>query len=422
MKVLIKNATIIDSLSKFNNKVNDILINNNRIEKIAKSITIDSDTKIFKAENLHVSKGWFDLHVNFGQPGYEQKETLKNGVKSASAGGFTEVMLMPNTKPHLDNSTMIEYIINYTKDDIVNVYPAGNLTKLQEGKNIVEMHDMINSGCLAFTDDKKSIQNNELMKIALLYLRDTNKIIMHYPNDLSLQNHGVMNEGNISTMLGLKGIPSLAEEMMVDRDLNICDYTESKVHLSYLSTKKSISKIRKAKEEKLNISCDVALHNIFLTENKLNNFDSRFKVLPPLRTNEDNQAIIDGLKDGTIDVITSDHAPQENENKKIEFDNAEFGIIGLETAFGLINKNLEEHLSLHEIIDKISTNPRKVLGIDQNIIEEGSIANLTLFDPKKEWEFKESDIQSKSKNSPFIGDQLKGKALAIYNNNKFLEI
>jgi len=269
---------------------------------------------------------------------------------------------------------------------------------------------------------KKSIQNNELMKIALLYLRDTNKIIMHYPNDLSLQNHGVMNEGNISTMLGLKGIPSLAEEMMVDRDLNICDYTESKVHLSYLSTKKSISKIRKAKEEKLNISCDVALHNIFLTENKLNNFDSRFKVLPPLRTNEDNQAIIDGLKDGTIDVITSDHAPQENENKKIEFDNAEFGIIGLETAFGLINKNLEEHLSLHEIIDKISTNPRKVLGIDQNIIEEGSIANLTLFDPKKEWEFKESDIQSKSKNSPFIGDQLKGKALAIYNNNQFLEI
>ena len=422
MKVLIKNATIIDSLSKFNNKVNDILINNNRIEKIAKSITIDSDTKIFKAENLHVSKGWFDLHVNFGQPGYEQKETLKNGVKSASAGGFTEVMLMPNTKPHLDNSTMIEYIINYTKDDIVNVYPAGNLTKLQEGKNIVEMHDMINSGCLAFTDDKKSIQNNELMKIALLYLRDTNKIIMHYPNDLSLQNHGVMNEGNISTMLGLKGIPSLAEEMMVDRDLNICDYTESKVHLSYLSTKKSISKIRKAKEEKLNISCDVALHNIFLTENKLNNFDSRFKVLPPLRTNEDNQAIIDGLKDGTIDVITSDHAPQENENKKIEFDNAEFGIIGLETAFGLINKNLEEHLSLHEIIDKISTNPRKVLGIDQNIVEEGSIANLTLFDPKKEWEFKESDIQSKSKNSPFIGDQLKGKALAIYNNNQFLEI
>jgi len=422
MKVLIKNATIIDSLSKFNNKVNDILINNNRIEKIAKSITIDSDTKIFKAENLHVSKGWFDLHVNFGQPGYEQKETLKNGVKSASAGGFTEVMLMPNTKPHLDNSTMIEYIINYTKDDIVNVYPAGNLTKLQEGKNIVEMHDMINSGCLAFTDDKKSIQNNELMKIALLYLRDTNKIIMHYPNDLSLQNHGVMNEGNISTMLGLKGIPSLAEEMMVDRDLNICDYTESKVHLSYLSTKKSISKIRKAKEEKLNISCDVALHNIFLTENKLNNFDSRFKVLPPLRTNEDNQAMIDGLKDGTIDVITSDHAPQENENKKIEFDNAEFGIIGLETAFGLINKNLEEHLSLHEIIDKISTNPRKVLGIDQNIIEEGSIANLTLFDPKKEWEFKESDIQSKSKNSPFIGDQLKGKALAIYNNNQFLEI
>ena len=185
MKILVKNAKIVDSLSKHNNKTYDILINNNKIEKIAKTITIDSNTKIFKGENLHISQGWFDMHVNFGQPGYEQKETLKNGVKSASFGGFTEVMLMPNTKPQLDNSTMIEYIINYTKDDIVNVYPAGNLTKLQEGKNIVEMHDMINSGCLAFTDDKKSVQNNELMKIAQLYIKDTNKLIMNFPNDLS---------------------------------------------------------------------------------------------------------------------------------------------------------------------------------------------------------------------------------------------
>ena len=407
MKILIKNAKIIDSLSKHNNKTYDILIDNNKIEKIAKSITIDSNTKIFKADNLHVSQGWFDMHVNFGQPGYEQKETLKNGVKSAAFGGFTEVMLMPNTKPQLDNSTMIEYIINYTKDDIVNVYPAGNLTKLQEGKNIVEMHDMINSGCLAFTDDKKSIQNNELMKIAQLYIKDTNKLIMNYPNDQSLQNHGVMNEGEISTQLGLKGIPSLAEEMMLDRDLNICDYTKSKIHFSYLSTKKSIEKVKLAKSQHLDVSCDVALHNIFLTEKELNNFDSRFKVLPPLRTSKDNNAIIEGLKDGTIDIITCDHSPQENEN-------AEFGIIGLESAFGLINKNLENHLVLEEIINKISINPRLRLGIKPPIIEEGSLANITIFDPNKEWEFSENDIKSKSKNSPFIGDKLKGKALAIY--------
>ena len=422
MKILVKNAKIVDSLSKHNNKTYDILINNNKIEKIAKTIAIDSNTKIFKGENLHISQGWFDMHVNFGQPGYEQKETLKNGVKSASFGGFTEVMLMPNTKPQLDNSTMIEYIINYTKDDIVNVYPAGNLTKLQEGKNIVEMHDMINSGCLAFTDDKKSVQNNELMKIAQLYIKDTNKLIMNFPNDLSLQNHGVMNEGEISTQLGLKGIPSLAEEMMLDRDINICDYTNSKIHFSYLSTKKSIEKVKLAKSQNLDVSCDVTVHNIFLTEKELNNFDSRFKVLPPLRTSSDNKAIVEGLKDGTIDVITSDHSPQENENKKIEFDNAEFGVIGLESAFGLINKNLENHLSLEEIINKISINPRIRLGITPPVIEEGNFANITIFDPSIEWDFEESDIKSKSKNSPFIGDKLKGKALAIYNNNLFLEL
>ena len=422
MKILVKNAKIVDSLSKHNNKTYDILINNNKIEKIAKTIAIDSNTKIFKGENLHISQGWFDMHVNFGQPGYEQKETLKNGVKSASFGGFTEVMLMPNTKPQLDNSTMIEYIINYTKDDIVNVYPAGNLTKLQEGKNIVEMHDMINSGCLAFTDDKKSVQNNELMKIAQLYIKDTNKLIMNFPNDLSLQNHGVMNEGEISTQLGLKGIPSLAEEMMLDRDINICDYTNSKIHFSYLSTKKSIEKVKLAKSQNLDVSCDVTVHNIFLTEKELNNFDSRFKVLPPLRTSSDNKAIVEGLKDGTIDVITSDHSPQENEKKKIEFDNAEFGVIGLESAFGLINKNLENHLSLEEIINKISINPRIRLGITPPVIEEGNFANITIFDPSIEWDFAESDIKSKSKNSPFIGNKLKGKALAIYNNNLFLEL
>jgi len=422
MKILIKQAKIIDSSSKHNNKICDILINNNKIEKIAKKIQIDSDTKIYKNENLHVSQGWFDMHVNFGQPGFEQRETIENGLNAAAKGGFTEVLLMPNTNPSIDNSSMIDFIKGFSKRNVVKIQVAGNLTFSQEGKNIVEIHDMTNNGCIAFTDDKKSIQNNELMKIALLYIKNSNSLLMNFPNDSKIQKNGVINEGKISTQLGLKGIPNIAEEMMLDRDITLCDYTESKIHESYISTERSVDKIKKAKEKGINITSDVALHNIFLTEEQVNNFDTRFKVLPPLRTKNDNKAIINGLKDGTIDVITSDHNPFEEETKKLEFDNAEFGIIGLESAFGLINKHLEKHLTLNEIIDKISNNPRKILGLKNNSIEEGNYANLTLFNPSNKWEFKENDIVSKSKNSPFVGEELKGKALAIYNNNRFKEL
>ena len=422
MKILIKQAKIIDSSSKHNNKICDILINNNKIEKIAKKIQIDSDTKIYKNENLHVSQGWFDMHVNFGQPGFEQRETIENGLNAAAKGGFTEVLLMPNTNPSIDNSSMIDFIKGFSKRNVVKIQVAGNLTVSQEGKNIVEIHDMTNNGCIAFTDDKKSIQNNELMKIALLYIKNSNSLLMNFPNDSKIQKNGVINEGKISTQLGLKGIPNIAEEMMLDRDITLCDYTESKIHESYISTERSVDKIKKAKEKGINITSDVALHNIFLTEEQVNNFDTRFKVLPPLRTKNDNKAIINGLKDGTIDVITSDHNPFEEETKKLEFDNAEFGIIGLESAFGLINKHLEKHLTLNEIIDKISNNPRKILGLKNNSIEVGNYANLTLFNPSNKWEFKENDIVSKSKNSPFVGEELQGKALAIYNNNKFKEL
>ena len=422
MKILIKQAKIIDSSSKHNNKICDILINNNKIEKIAKKIQIDSDTKIYKNENLHISQGWFDMHVNFGQPGFEQRETIENGLNAAAKGGFTEVLLMPNTNPSIDNSSMIDFIKGFSKRNVVNIQVAGNLTVSQEGKNIVEIHDMKNNGCIAFTDDKRSIQNNELMKIALLYIKNSNALIMNFPNDSKIQKNGVINEGKISTQLGLKGIPNIAEEMMLDRDITLCDYTESKIHESYISTERSVDKIKKAKEKGINVTSDVALHNIFLTEEQVNNFDTRFKVLPPLGTKKDNKAIINGLKDGTIDVITSDHNPFEEETKKLEFDNAEFGIIGLESAFGLINKHLEKHLTLNEIINKISNNPRKILGLKNNSIEEGNYANLTLFNPSNKWEFKENDIVSKSKNSPFVGEELKGKALAIYNNNRFKEL
>ena len=422
MKILIKKAKIIDTSSKYNNKTYDVLINNNIIEKIGKSIRIDAETKVYKKDNLHISQGWLDMHVNFGQPGFEQRETINNGLNAAAKGGFTEVLLMPNTYPSIDNGTMINYIKGFNNNSVVKIQVAGNLTKEQKGQNIVEIHDMISSGCVAFTDDKKSIQSNELMKISLLYIKNTSSLIMNYPNDKKIQNNGVINEGKISTQLGLRGIPNIAEHMMVDRDITLCTYTDSRIHESYISTKESVEKIHTAKNNGLNITSDVALHNIFLTEESVNNFDTRFKVLPPLRTKDDNKAIIKGLKDGTIDVISSDHNPFEIETKKIEFDNAAFGIIGLESAFGLINKNLEKHMNLDQIIEKISNNPRKILGLKDTSIKEGNTANITIFNPDYTWEFEEDNIISKSKNSPFIGEKLKGKALAIYNNNKFLEL
>ena len=422
MKILIKNTKIIDSSSSHNNKVCDILINNNKIEKIAKSIQIDTKTKVYKQDNLHISQGWFDMHVNFGQPGYEHRETIENGLNAATKGGFTDVLLMPNTNPSIDNSTMIDFVKNITKNKIINVHVAGTLSQSQKGENLVEIYDMIKNGCIAFTDDKKSIQSTELMKIALLYIKNTSALLMNFPNDKSVQKKGVINEGITSTQLGLKGIPAIAEEIMLDRDIALCRYTESRIHESYLSTRKSIQKIKNAKDEGIKISADVALHNIFLTDSSTNNFDTRFKVLPPFRTENDNKAIIQGLKDGIIDVISCDHNPIEIESKKLEFDNAKFGIIGLESAFGLIIKNLEKHLSLNQIIDKISNNPRKILGIKNTSIEEGNIANLTIFNPETKWIFDKKDIVSKSKNTPFVGEKLKGKALALVNNNKFVEL
>jgi dihydroorotase len=427
MNLLIKSAKIIDSNSQHHNKIMDVFIKNGKIEKIAKFIksckeSIAAGKEIeFAANNLHLSPGWFDLHANFSEPGNEQKETLESGSNAAKKGGFTGVMIMPNTTPSLDNKGMIQYIINASKGNIVDLFPAGNLTKNQEGNDIVEMHDMSKAGCLAFTDDKHSIKRNEVLKIAMLYSKDCNALIMNYPNENSIANDGYMHEGDVSTKLGLKGIPALAEEMMVDRDISICEYTNSRFHLSYLSTKNSAEKVKKAKAKGLNITADVALHNLFLTDEAVNNFDTRYKVMPPLRTAKDNKALIKALKDGTIDVISTDHSPQDEEHKKIEFDNAADGIIGLESAFGLLGKHILPHLELSLLIEKIAINPRKVLGIKPATLTEGNTANITLFNPDLEWEFTKNDLKSKSNNTPFIGEKLKGKALAIFNNGKFEE-
>ena len=421
MNILIKSARVIDPRGKYHNKIRDILIENGVIKKIAAKIK-ETKAITYTANNLHISIGWMDLHANFRDPGFEYKEDIISGCKAAAKGGFTGVLLMPENNPITDNNAQVEYIQSKGKDSIVSVHAAGSITKAMQGNQMVEMYDMKKAGALAFTDDKKALQNNEVIKHALLYAKDFDGLIMNFANDNSIANRGQIHEGEISTALGLKGIPAMAEEIMIDRDISLCKYTESKLHLSYISTKNSVSKIKKAKKEGSKISADVALHNLILTDEKITHFDTRYKVMPPLRSKKDCTALIKGLKDGTIDVICTDHSPEDEENKKTEFDNAAFGIIGLETAFGLIGKHLSKHLSLAEIIKKIAINPRRLLQLKSGNIEEGNTANLTLFNPDLEWEFQKTDIESKSVNTPFVGEKLKGKALAICNKGKFLEL
>ena len=421
MKVILKSTRIIDVNSKHHNKVKDILIEDGIIKKIDKKITKNGVFE-YSEKNLHLSTGWMDIHCNFREPGFEYKDDLKSGIQSAITGGFTTVLLMPQTKPVIDSRSHVEFIKNNTKGSIVDVHTSGSITKNLEGNDLVEMHDMNSAKCRTFTDDKKSLDRNEVMKLALLYSKDFDGLIMNYPNDKSIYNNGKMNEGIISTNLGLKGISNIAEEIMVDRDLSLAKYTNGNLHLSYISTKESVQKIKRAKKEGINITSDVSINNLIMTEEKLKTFDTRYKLLPPLRTKEDKNTLIKGLKKGIIDVICSDHSPEDEENKKTEFDNAAFGILGLETLFGLLGKYLSKDLSIEEIIEKISTNPRKIVLKEVLKIEEGEIANITLFNPELEWEVSKKDIKSKSNNTPFIGENLRGKALAIYNNNQFVVI
>ena len=422
MNIIIKNTTIVDKRSKFNNSNVDILIIDGIITEIKKNLNFDkhnSKIKIVDFKNCHVSPGWFDFHVNFCDPGFENRDTIENGINSSIKGGFTGVQIMPNTEPNIDNKSIIEYINNKSSDCIVDIFASANITKKANGEDLVEMYDILKSGCKSFTDDKKSISNSKVLNLALEYAKDLNTLIIHHPSDKELINHGVVNEGILSTKLGLKGIPNISEFLTTYRDIEINNYSKGKIHLSYISTSESVKLIRKQKKSENNITCDVSIYNTFLDESKVDNFDTRFKLEPPLRTKKDIKEIIKGLNDSTIDIITSDHTPVDLENKKIEFDHADSGIIGLESFFGLLIKNLGEHIDLETLIEKISVNPKQILKIDCPEIKVGEKANLTLFDPLKEWDFEETDIKSMSKNTPFFNESLKGRPLAIYNNSKF---
>lgn len=419
MNLLIKQAAIVDSTSPHNGRVADILIEKGIITQVKKNIIPEKGIKTIDLEGMHVSAGWLDMQVNFCDPGYEHKETLTNGLKAAAKGGFTGVCVMSGTHPPLHNKAQIDYVVNRSKDNIVDVYPVGTLSYNQEGKDLSEMYDMKLSGAIAFSDYKKTIKDAGLILRALQYSANINSFIITHCDDKTISHGGQMNEGVTATRLGLKGMPALAEEIMLQRNIQILEYTGGKMHIPTISTKGSVELIKKAKAKKLNITCGVAAYNLLLEDTALEGFDTNCKVNPPLRTKEDMEVLKKGVIDGVIDVIVSDHYPQDIESKDLEFDLADNGMIGLESCFGVLNTALNQKAPLETIIDTITKNPRAVLGLPAVTVKEGEEANLTLFIPDKKYIFEKSQIVSANKNSGFIGKELKGIVVGVVNHNQF---
>jgi dihydroorotase len=411
MNIILKSAKVINVESKHNGSKQDILISEGKIKKIGSSISV-KNAKTISVKNLHVSTGWFDSSVSFGEPGYEERETLLNGADVASKSGFTDLLLNPSTKPVLDNQTDISFIKSKSLNSSCNIHPIGALTLSSESKDLAELYDMKNSGAVGFYDFKKPILNSNLLKTALLYSQSFNSVIMSYPQDNSVAKGGLINEGTISVNYGIKGIPNFAEEIQIARDLHVLEYTGGKLHIPTISTKKSLELIKKAKSKGLNVTCSVAVHNLIFNDKKLKDFDTRFKVLPPLREEKDRVALVNGVKTGLIDMVTSDHLPIDLENKKTDIENAKYGTIGLESIFG----SLLSLFDLNQTIE-ILTRGREIFNIEKPEFEVGSKASLSLF-TINDYEFSKADILSKSKNSAFLGMKMKGKPIGVINGNK----
>ncbi len=415
MNFLLKAATVIDPTSPFNNQTVDILIENGVITDIKTKITANQQFEEIVLDNLHVSQGWFDSSVSFGEPGYEERETISHGLLVAGKSGFTKIAVQPNTSPITDNSASIGFLNTKSLNNAVSMLPIGALTTQSKGIDMAELYDMQQMGAIAFGDYKKSIENPNLLKIALLYAQNFDGLVISYPQDNSIAGKGMVNEEEQSTLLGLKGIPALAEELQISRDLFLLEYTGGKLHIPTITTAKAVDLIRKAKEKGLNISCSVTVHHLTLTDEELTTFDTNYKIQPPLRTKKDVNAIIEGVKDGTIDMITSDHRPIDIENKKVEFDNAKYGTIGLENAFGSINALLGIEKSISML-----TNGKSVFNIESQPIDIGNTADLSLFNPEGNTIFSKENILSTSKNSAFLGKNIKGKVYGIVTNNQIL--
>lgn len=417
MKVLIKDARIVCPSSPFNGQTKDIFIQDGKITNIEDAITDKAD-KTIEANNLHVSIGWMDVFANFCDPGFEYRETLETGATAAAAGGFTDVMVMPNTNPTLHAKTQVEYIVQKSKGLPVNIHPIGAVTKNTEGKELAEMYDMQNSGAIAFGDGINTVQNSGLLIKALQYVKAFDGTIIQVPDEKNIALGGLMNEGIVSTQLGLPGKPSMSEEIIVARDIKLARYADSRLHFTGIASAKSLEYVKRAKEGGIKISASVTPYHLWFTDEDLKEYDTNLKVNPPVRTPADKEALIANLINGTIDCIASHHIPHNYDSKICEFEYAKPGMIGLESLFGAVWKIVNNQWPIEKLVELLSISPRRLFGLNIPAIELNAEVSITLFNPGSEYTFDESMIKSKSNNSAFIGKQLKGKVIGIINGEK----
>jgi dihydroorotase len=417
MHILLKNVKIIAPSSPLHGQQKDISIQNGIIHQVADHLE-DAHATVISGSNLHVSAGWMDVFAHFCDPGQEYKEDLQSGIRAASAGGFTTVMVIPNTQPALHTKPQIEYVLSKSRHAAATVLPIGAATKNLEGTGLAEMYEMQQAGAVAFSDGIRPIQSPGLMLKTLQYIKAFDGTLIQLPDDQSISAHGLMHEGIYSTRLGMPGKPALAEELIIQRDLELARYTDSRIHFTGISTRKSVALIAAAKAAGIKVTCSATPYHLSLTDAKLINYDTHLKVNPPLRSEDDVKALQEAVLHGTIDCIATHHLPQDWDAKQLEFEYAKNGMIGLESAFGVLRQYLPQ-LPLEQLINMLTTQPRKIFGLAQPALQEGAAANLTVFDPDADWQFTEAHIASRSKNSAYIGEQLKGKVYATVNGPVF---
>jgi dihydroorotase len=413
MNILIQQAFITDPQSPHHGTVKDILIENGLIKDIGDSISTETD-HVIREKGIHISPGWVDVFSDFCDPGYEFKETLESGARAAASGGYTDVFVIPNTRPVVDSKSQVEYIRQKSRSLPVNVLPIGSVTKNADGLELAEMYDMHKSGAVAFGDGIHPVQSAGLLLKALQYIKAFQGVIIQIPDDKTVGANGLINEGIISTRLGLPGKPVMAEELIIARDIKLARYAESKIHFTGVTSPKSLEYIKRAKDQGLEVSCSVTPYHLFFSDEDLINYETNLKVYPPLRTLAMVKSLKEALLDGTIDCIASHHFPHEYDSKVLEFEHAKFGMIGLETTYSVIRTLLPE-LKEEKLMALLSANPRTLFGLPHPRIQTGQPAVITLFNPSADWTLKETDIRSKSRNTPFIGKDLKGKVFGIIN-------
>lgn len=402
----------------------DIRITGGIIREISPQLDAREGETLYDAGGAFVSAGWMDMHVHLREPGYEHKETVRTGCEAAAAGGFTAVACMPNTDPAIHTRDVVEFIKEKSRDLPVDVYPIGAVSRDRAGKAITEMADMKDGGAVAFSDDGDPVWDSRLMRTALEYAAMLDVPVINHEEDLALSRPGHMHEGRVSTRLGLRGSPSIAEEVMIARDILLAELTGGSLHVAHISTRRGVAMVREAKQRGLPVTTEVCPHHFDLTDEEIERsaFDTNYKMHPPLRTADDVEAMIEGLADGTIDAIATDHAPHSVDEKQVEFIYAPNGIIGLETAWPVICRRLLEpgRLTLPQVIGKLTTRPREILRLPVPLIEPGEPANLTLFHTDREWVCSRENLRSRSSNTPYLNQVMKGRALAIYNKGRLV--